>query len=134
RSRGSSFAYQQRKERPRLDPAEQQQVERHRRRQRSEDEPGRRALRDAALALGARRLQRVFVRQRSTFSTSRTLGPSTPGASGTSSTLGTVCEAFFSEPHENVLDEAADDRRVVADARDAEARAGGHSMQLGNVA
>ena len=51
----------------------------------------------------------------------------------TVSTFGAIGEPLLGQPHEDVLDEAADQRRVVADPLDAEAGVGRHAPQLGNV-
>ena len=131
--RADDGSLEQREERAGLDTAEQEQVQFHRR-----------AERPSSARVAPLSATRSFPSARAIFSASSseigafvstlsTRAVSTQRTLSTFSTLSTVREPLLSEPHEDVFDEAADERRVVADARDAEAGVGGDAAQFRDV-
>src|SRR5204863_3197601 len=101
-------AFEQGEEGARLDVAEQQQIQLHGRREHAQHRASRSTPRDAFLPLGACDFQRVLVRHGTSTST-RSTSTGTSSTFSTLSTLSTIREPLFSEPHEDVLDEAADE-------------------------
>ena len=83
--------------------------------------------RHALLAFGPRDLQRLFV---ATWHLGASHAPAPSAPLAPFAPLARSREPLLSEPHEDVLDEPADERRVVADPLDAEAGVGGDAAQL----
>ena len=102
---------EQREEGTRRDAAEEDEVELHRERQRPEHRAGRGALRRCC-ALADVRASRIACAHRHR-------GVARSGAR--QARRGAARHRPFGHAHQDVLDEAADDRRVERDARDAEA-------------
>ena len=120
---GSGFLlHQQREERARRDPPEEQQVQLHRRRQAAED--ARRSRGCAAMrsfGRGPRLLDSAGIHVAGA------------GRRRVQAARGALRHRVLGHPHQDVLDEAADERRVVADSADAEPARRGRALEVGDV-
>ena len=114
-------SYQQREEGSRANPSEQQQVELHRQRQPAKHRIGRGAAGDAGLGGGACLADRLRVGLG---------GAERPGKPPRRPAR----HRALGHAHQDVLDEPADERCVVADAADPESGGAGDLLELRDVA